>query len=121
MLVSNKDDCSSYPFEYDSAGETYFEGEVKKRGEDVFSVIGSDGYLKFKYKSQLKYDDSVIGHRNANLYTIHLEHVKSSSPICLIYDSVYNKHRCGIGGFLILISGILIKSSRKNWFMAYLH
>ena len=56
---SNKDNYSSYPFEYDSEGESVFDGEVKKRDEGVFSVIGSDGYLKFKDKPQLRDDDKV--------------------------------------------------------------
>jgi prefoldin subunit 5 len=45
--------------EYDTEGESDFEGEFKKTDEDVFPVIGTDGYLKFKDKSQLTLDDEV--------------------------------------------------------------
>ena len=40
-------------------GESDFEGEFKTKDEDVFPVIGSDGYLQFKDKSQIKIDDVV--------------------------------------------------------------
>ena len=56
---SNKYDCSSSQIEYDFEGESDFDGEVKKRDEDEFPMIGSDRYLEFKDKSQIKLDDAV--------------------------------------------------------------
>ena len=38
---TNGDDC----VEYDTEGELDFERDVKTRDEDVFPVIGRDGYL----------------------------------------------------------------------------
>ena len=46
-------------FEYVSEGESDFEGDFKKRDEDIVHVIGSDGYMTFKDKSQLKDDDKI--------------------------------------------------------------
>ena len=52
---NSRDDC----VEYDTEGESDFEGDVKTRDEDIFPVIGRDGYLQFKEKSQINIDDEV--------------------------------------------------------------
>jgi len=51
----NRDDC----VEYDSEGEPDFEEDVKKIDKDVFPVIGTNEYLKFKDKSQIRDDAEV--------------------------------------------------------------
>ena len=50
---------SKVRFEYDSDGESDFEGEFKIREEEVLPVTDSKGYMKFKGKSSIKSNDKI--------------------------------------------------------------